>query len=376
MKWLNFLFILAALVLGGSAYYLYHFADTPFNQQGINQKIEFDLLKGMHPKEIASALERQGITGNANAFFWYGKLTGAWNGIKAADYELDGSMTPREILKIFKSGIGIQHALLIHEGDNIYQVAESFQASEMPDKKDALKLLKSPELIQAVGLGSEGIRTLEGYLFPNTYFYDKRESAVNLIKRMVEAFLRNWTPEYEARAKELGMTRKQIVIIASMIEKETGASFERPIVSSVFYNRLKKKMRIQSDPTTIYGMWTRYTGNIHKSDLLTPTEYNTYTIPSLPIGPISNPNPESIKAALYPADTDFLYFVSKNDGTHMFSKTYGEHTGWVKKTQLDPHAKDGKSWRNLNQNAKLNEKPVTKARVKPKAKTAAPADEN
>jgi UPF0755 protein len=356
MKWLNFLFIIAIFALGGSAYYLYHFADAPFHREGLNAKIEFDLLKGMHPKEIANALERQGITGDASAFFWYGKFTGAWSGIKAADYELDASMSPREIFKIFKSGIGIEHALLIHEGDNIYQVAQSFGATEMPDRKDALKLLKSPELIQAVGLGNEGIRSLEGYLFPNTYFYDKRESAVNLIKRMVEAFLRTWTPDYDARAKELGMTRKQIVIIASMIEKETGAPFERPIVASVFYNRLKKKMRIQSDPTTIYGMWARYTGNIHKSDLLARNEYNTYTIPALPIGPISNPNPESIKAALYPADTDFLYFVSKNDGTHVFSKTYGEHTSWVKKTQLDPHAREGKSWRDLKKKPKTNEK--------------------
>jgi UPF0755 protein len=348
MKWLKVMIILAIFAGGGALFYLYHFGDTPHNPKGADKRVEFDLLKGMHPREIAGALERQGIVSNGTAFFWYGKLTGTWTGIRAADYELDPTMPPSLILKIFKSGIGIQHALLIHEGDNIYQVAQSFSNSELPDRKDALKLLKSPEIIQAVGLQAEGIRTLEGYLYPNTYFYDKRESSVNLIKRMVEAFLRTWTPEYENRARELGLTRKQVVILASMVEKETGASFERPMIASVFFNRIKKKMRLQSDPTTIYGIWARYAGNLHRSDLVAPTEYNTYTVPSLPIGPISNPNPESIKAVLYPADTDFLYFVSKNDGTHVFSKTYGEHTEWVKKTQLDPKARIGKSWRDLN----------------------------
>jgi UPF0755 protein len=352
MKWLKIIFIIAIFAVAGAGYSLHRFGDTPFDPQGSAKKVEFDFLKGMHPREVANALERQGITSSGLGFFWFGKINGSWSGVKAADYELDPSMTPNQILKIFKSGIGIQHALLIHEGDNIYQVAESFKASDLPDGKSAIKLLKSPELIQAVGLGDEGIRTLEGYLFPNTYFYDKRESSANLLKRMVEAFLRLWTPEYEARAKELGLTRKQVVIMASMVEKETGASFERPVIASVFFNRLKKKMRMQSDPTTIYGIWEHYTGNIHRSDLTHPTEYNTYTIPALPIGPISNPNPESIKAVLYPADTDFLYFVSKNDGTHMFSKTYGEHTEWVKKTQLDPKAREGKSWRNLKEKKK------------------------
>ena len=107
-------------------------------------------------------------------------------------------------------------------------------------------------------------------------------------------------------------------------------------------------MRFQSDPTTIYGMWERYDGNIHKQDLLTPSAYNTYTLSGMPAGPIANPNPESIKAALYPAQTDFLFFVSNNDGTHLFSKTYEEHTHYVRKTQLDPKAREGKSWRDLN----------------------------
>lgn len=335
------------MAVAGSAINLYFYAKTPLDSAAADRKIEFDLLKGMHPHEISFALEKAGIVKSASSFYWLGKVIEGWSGIRAADYEFSPAMTPLQLFKAFKSGIGIQHSLLVREGDNIYQVAAAFEAAKIGTKKDVLKLLRSPEYIASLGLSEESVRSLEGYLYPNTYFYDKREAADIMVRRMVDAFLRTWTPEYDARAKELGLTRRQVVILASMIEKETGASFERPMIASVFYNRLKKKMRIQSDPTTIYGIWDHYSGNLHRTDLLHPTEYNTYTIPALPIGAISNPNPESIKAALYPADTDFLYFVSKNDGTHMFSKTYGEHTEWVKKTQLDPKAREGKSWRDL-----------------------------
>jgi UPF0755 protein len=345
LKTFLFILLLAALGIG---YSVYHFANSPTDESATASKIEFDLLHGMRPAEIAASLEKSGIVSNAHYLYWLGKFTGDWSHTKAADYELSPSMSPLFILKTLRSGIGIQHSILVREGENIYQVADSFQNVGLGTKDSVLKYMKSPEFIANLGLGQEGIRTLEGYLFPNTYFYDKHDEPMSVIRRMVNDFLHQWTPADEARAKELGFSRKQVVILASMIEKETGAGFERPIISSVFHNRLKKKMRLQSDPTTIYGMWSRYQGKIHRSDLLAPSEYNTYTLPGLPIGPIASVHPESIKAALYPADTQFLYFVSKNAGTHVFSKTYEEHNGWVKKFQLDPAAREGKSWRDLN----------------------------
>lgn len=308
----------------------------------------FDLSRGMYPSEISSGLEKVGAVRSAKAFYWYGKLTGGWRGIKSAEYEIPANYTPSQIFKILKSGIGIQHALLIKEGDNIYQVSQAMETVGLGTFEDNLKMLTSPSFIKSVGLADEGIRSLEGYLFPNTYFYDKKEKPESMIRKMVTAFLHSWTPEMDSRAQLFGMKRKQVVTLASIIEKETGASSERVIISSVFHNRLNKKMKIQSDPTTIYGIWLNYTGNLHKSDLLRPTEYNTYTIPALPVGPISNVHPESIKAALYPAETDYLFFVSRNDGTHVFSHTYAEHSNWVKKLQIDPSAREGKSWRDLN----------------------------
>jgi UPF0755 protein len=194
--------------------------------------------------------------------------------------------------------------------------------------------------------------TLEGYLYPDTYFFNKTISPEDMTRQMVRKFFSVWSKEFDTRATQLGMTRHQVVTLASIVEKETGAPNERPMISSVFHNRLKKHMRLQSDPTTIYGIWKRYKGNIHKRDLLESTPYNTYTVAALPVGPISNPGVEAIRAALHPAESPYLFFVSHNDGTHEFTKTFGEHTAAVKRFQLDPKAREGKSWRDLNQNMK------------------------
>jgi UPF0755 protein len=347
-KWLLLLlipaFLAAAYGLGN------HYFETPLNEAAKERKVAFELTRGMSPHTISEALERSGVIGSSTLFYWLGKWNRSWGGIKAAEYELSPSWSPRQIFKVLQSGVGIQRALLIREGDNLYQVADAFAALQLSDKKSILELLRSKELLAALGLGSEGVASLEGYLLPNTYFFDKRETPEHLVRRMVEAFLKSWTPEYEARTRELGFSRREVVILASIVEKETGAGFERPMIASVFHNRLKKKMRLQSDPTTIYGIWEHYSGNLRRSDLQTQTPYNTYAIPALPAGPISNPNPESIKAVLYPAETEYLYFVSKNDGTHVFSKTYGEHAAHVRATQLDPKAREGKSWRDLGKN--------------------------
>lgn len=337
--------ILVVLLISGGVFYLYEFSKT----STITNKVFFELSKGMQPRAISSSLEQAGIISSGRSFYWYGKFFGGWSGIKSAEYEIPANATPAKIFKIFKSGVGIQRTLLVKEGDNIYQVAEAMQSANLGTAKDNIALLKSSSFIDSLGLSGEGIRTLEGYLYPNTYYYDKREKPENMLRRMVQAFLKNWTPEFTNRAQEFKMSRTQVVTLASMIEKETGAGEERAIISSVFHNRLNKKMRLQSDPTTIYGIWEHYSGNLHRSDLLRPTEYNTYTIPALPIGPISNPHPDSIRAALNPLETDYLFFVSRNDGTHVFSHTYAEHAEWVKKLQINPSAREGKSWRDLKQ---------------------------
>jgi UPF0755 protein len=193
-------------------------------------------------------------------------------------------------------------------------------------------------------------RTLEGYLYPETYLVPRKMTEQEIIHKMVHRFQEIYTPALAARATELGLTMQQVVILASIIEKETGAPEERALVSSVFHNRLKKHMRLQSDPTVIYGQMYvlhDYHGKIHNKSLVTRTPYNTYVISGLPPGPISNPGKDAIVAALYPASTQFLYFVSHNDGTHQFSQNYSDQQKAVEKYQLDPKAREGKSWRDL-----------------------------
>jgi UPF0755 protein len=245
----------------------------------------------------------------------------------------------------------MSHPITIREGENLYEVAKELESKKLASAARIVELCKSPDFIKTLGWSPEWIaetpKTLEGYLFPETYGFNRTTTPEEMLRQMVRLFRAHWEPRFNARALELGLTPSQIVILASMVEKETGAPEERPLIASVFFNRLKKKMRLQSDPTTIYGMWDRYEGKIHKSDLTVTNPYNTYMIPALPIGPISNPGQKAIEAALYPADSPYFFFVSHNDGTHQFSKTFGEHENAVRKFQLDPKAREGKSWRDL-----------------------------
>ncbi len=175
--------------------------------------------------------------------------------------------------------------------------------------------------------------TFEGYLFPDTYHFPGDVQAEKIIQAMVKRFHAVFTPEWRTRAETLGFTVHQAVILASIVEKETGDPSERPVISSVFHNRLKRNMRLESDPTVIYGI-KNFNGNITRKDLKRKTPYNTYRIKGLPAGPISNPGKESIRAVLYPANTRFLYFVSKKNGTHAFSTNLADHNRAVRQYQL------------------------------------------
>lgn len=213
--------------------------------------------------------------------------------------------------------------------------------------RNFLKRVRDPQYTQ--NLIGEPASSLEGYLFPETYNYTKYTSLDELIRAMVSRFqavYRDVSKDYKGP-----LSRYQVVTLASVIEKETGAPQERELISSVFHNRLKKGMRIQSDPTIIYGYWVE-TGeplrNIRKSDIRRPTPYNTYTVKALPIGPVANPGREALRAAMFPADSEYFYFVSRNDGTHIFTTNYKDHLQAVKDYQLNRSAREGKSWRDLS----------------------------
>lgn len=305
----------------------------------------FEVPPGASFTRVANELEELGYISNALYFKIYAKVLGKTSEIRVGEYALSPEMTPPQILSVISSGISLQKTFTIPEGENIFEIADILSNREIGTRKEFLTLFQDRALTRK--LLNEDLPSFEGYLFPETYSYTKYTTPEEVLNMMVNSFKRVWT---EVGGEYSGLTRHQIITLASVVEKETGAPEERPVIASVFHNRLRKKMRLQSDPTILYGMLME-TGvmkqNIRKKDILRKTPYNTYTIRALPAGPIANPGREAIAAVLNPKSTDFLYFVSRNDGTHVFSKTYNEHNKAVREYQLNHRARKGKSWRDL-----------------------------
>lgn len=344
MRWILGATLLAVAIPGAR---LARFALAPLDSANPATAI-IEVQKGKGPKEIVRLLHDSRVIEDKAQFLWLGRVTRQWARLKAGEYQVSSAQSPIEIFSVITSGISVAFPLTVREGENMYEIADDLQAKKLGDEKEFLKLCRSPAFMKELGFQPPLPPSLEGYLFPDTYLINKTVSTSDLIRQMVKRFQAHWTAELDQKAKALGFTQHQAVTLASIVEKETGAPSERPKISSVFHNRLRKKMRLQSDPTTIYGMWQTYEGNIHRSDLTRPTPYNTYTVAALPVGPISNPGAEALKAALFPESTEYLFFVSHNDGTHEFTSTYKEHMAAVKRFQLNPEAREGKSWRDLN----------------------------
>ena len=210
--------------------------------------------------------------------------------------------------------------MTIPEGFTSAQIAELLGKKGLVEKGEFLLLTGDQDLVRRYGIAGAG---LEGYLYPDTYRFYRGMTALSVVDVMVKRF-KEVTAPFVERAEQLGMAFEDIVALASIVEKETGLAEERPVIASVFLNRLKRGIRLESDPTVIYGL-TGFNGNLTRKDLSKPTPYNTYLIPGLPPGPIANPGLDAIKAVLFPAKTNYLYFVSKNDGSHYFSRTLAEH---------------------------------------------------
>lgn len=275
--------------------------------------------------QVAARLEREGMIRNRLYFVAFGRLTGSERALKPGEYALTTAMRPLEILDRFRRGIVILHPLTVPEGYTTRQIAQALGEAGLGNPDEFLRLVGDPELIRSLGLD---LPTLEGYLFPDTYAFSRRVETEEIVRQMVARFQGVYRPEWDARAAELGMTRHQIVTLASIIEKETSAEAERSFISGVFHNRLRRRIPLQSDPTVIYAT-PAFNGNLRKVDLVRDSPYNTYRRRGLPPGPISNPGREALEAALYPAPVDYLYFVSKNDGTHQFSRSLREHNAAV-----------------------------------------------
>ncbi len=286
-----------------------------------NHPVVFVVSSGQNLKTISQELEKNHLVTKADWFRLYARYRGVARDIKAGEYEMSTGLTPKEILDILVKGKERLIALSFPEGFTMDQVAVRAEQKGFCRAQDFSALCRDLDFVKKLGVPSH---TLEGFLFPDTYFFPPHADCKTIIEKMVTTFFLKLPKGWKRNAYSMGFSLQEIVTLASMIEKETGDAAERPLISSVFHNRLKKRMRLESDPTVLYGI--RNLGDrIRKKDLQRRTPYNTYKINGLPKGPIASPGFFSIKAALSPPDTPYLYFVSKNNRTHHFSKTLKEH---------------------------------------------------
>lgn len=318
---------LISIIALGSLWAVWCYLDTPPAGDGAIKSIE--IPSGTSFAQVASILEREGIIAGSERFRWLAWLKGIEKEIKAGDYTFNTAMRPSVVLQMLLEGRYKTITVTIPEGFTVAQIAQLLEEKGLGDRENFLHYASDPLFVGSLGITGD---SLEGFLFPDTYNMRKGMAEELILREMVGRFNEVFNDEYTQRSRDLGLSREEVVTLASIIEKETSDTSERYLIAAVFHNRLKRGMLLQSDPTVIYGLQD-FNGNLTKDDLKTSSPYNTYLMKGLPPRPIANPGEESIKAALYPSPEKYLYFVSKNNGTHHFSTTLGEHNRAVDRYQ-------------------------------------------
>jgi UPF0755 protein len=285
--------------------------------------------------QVSHVLHQNHLIHSKWFFTVLGRVRGVDRKIIPGEYELHAGMRPTEVLNKLIKGEVYLYALTIPEGYTVVQIADILDQKNLASKQDILRLNRDQEFIQSLNVQAP---SLEGYLFPDTYHFSRYTPPESIIRIFVNRFHDVVTSSLKDRATSMGMTFQEVLTLASVVEKETGLASERPLVSGVFHNRLQMGIPLQSDPTVIYALES-FDGNIRKSDLSVNSPYNTYKVRGLPPGPIANPGLAAIHAALYPTKTDFVYFVSRNDGSHHFSVTLAEHNNAVDRFQRQANRK-------------------------------------
>jgi len=288
-----------------------------------------EVAPGAPLRRVATHLAEAGLLRHPRRFEHLARLRGVAGRIQAGEYRLTPPLTPDSLLALLVGGQVWRHTLTIPEGLTMAEIAQRVAAAGIGSAADFLAACNDPALLQEAGAPAAGI---EGYLLPESYQWQRTTTPAALARRMAAAMAAAWTPARATAAAALHLSRHQILTLASIVEKETGQPEERPIIAAVFLNRLKRGMRLQSDPTVIYGI-AHFDGNLTRADLERDTLYNSYTRFGLPPTPICNPGLAAIDAVLHPATTDALYFVARGDGTHVFSATLVEHERMVDRYQ-------------------------------------------
>ncbi len=320
------LFLFGALLFAGGWFLQFASQVAPGER---SETVTVIVPSGSSVKEINRILASSGLVENDGRFPVLARYLGIAAKLQAGEFALHRGQTPQELLKELALAKPIQHAVTIREGLTISEIAEVFAGGGWCDAEEYVRLAKDPDFLKSLGLESH--KNLEGYLYPDTYHLTRKgQTTEDLLRMQVRHFFSVWNEI--KREPPLELTPYEVLILAAMVEKETAKASERPIIAGVFFNRLKKGMRMQSDPTVMYGI-ENFSGKLSRKDLKTPSPYNTYTLKRLPVGPICNPGKAALTAVLHPVESNFFYFVSKNDGSHLFSKTLRDHNRGVNKYQ-------------------------------------------
>ena len=325
--------VVCMVVAGVAVFYLWHdfqhFAQSPLAENAADQV--FTIAPGQHFKTVAENLETEALTASAPKLQLLARLKGWDRQVQAGEYQLSAAMSPLEMLDAMVTGKVLLYRVTIPEGFSLTQIAQAIEEAGLSSGDEIMTAACQAPLLEQLGVATA---SAEGYLFPDTYLFARNASADEIVAAMVSRFEAVYSAEFHSRAEALGLTRHEVVTLASIVEKESGNVSEQPRVASVFHNRLERGMRLESDPTVIFGLGDAFDGNLTRQHLHTPNPYNTYTTAGLPPGPIASPGETALKAVLFPEDSNYLFFVSKNDGSHYFSKTFGEHNRAVRRYQL------------------------------------------
>ena len=326
--------VIVTLVAVGAVWLLLG-AEQPY--KGYDAAEQFvEIPPGAGPAAIGRRLTAAGVVRDEASFRIALWRSGQARRLQAGEYRFDRAMSAREVIDKLVRGEVFTRPVTFPEGLTMRQMSQIYERDGVGPASDFMRAAQNVELIRDI---DPGARDLEGYLFPNTYSLPRKSSAADLIERMVTAFRDALTPELVERAAARGLSVREFVTLASLVEKETAKSEERPVVAAVYANRLKIGMGMQCDPTVIYALERagRYTGNLTREDLKFDSPYNTYRYAGLPPGPIASPGRASLEAAANPAAVPYLYFVSRNDGSHVFSTTLDEHNRNVFEYQIKPN---------------------------------------
>jgi UPF0755 protein len=324
--------VVMVLAASAAAALVYRRVTQPYRGfQGAEQFV--DIPPGAGSRGIRERLVAGGVIRDATTFRIALWLSGEGRRLKAGEYRFDREMTPFEVIDKLARGDVYVVNVTFPEGLTVAEMSKIFESHGIGPAAAFVNAAGNAALIHELDPSASD---LEGYLFPETYALPRHVEAAALVRLMVSRFERVFTSELHQAATARHLTVRQVVTLASIVEKETAKTEERPFVAGVYLNRLRVNMALQCDPTVIYALLKagRYTGNLHREDLSLDSPYNTYRYPGLPPGPIASPGRASLDAVVHPADSDFLYFVSRNDGSHEFARTLEEHNRNVQKFQI------------------------------------------